>query len=145
MATYNIPGIYIEEVSTGAKPISSVSTTTCGFVGNAPLKKAFKNEPKACNNFEEFCKNFVPNKETDKTQYDAITEEQFDFIHAVYGFFMNGGTRCYIVNVAGGSIAGDGKKTGIHSLNSYDEIALVAAPGCTGAADHSALIDHLNR
>lgn len=142
MASINTPGIYIQEISSGAKPIQSVSTTTAGFVGDAPIKDAFKNEPKACNNFEEFCKHFVPNRHSDTTAFKAITAKQQEFVHAVYGFFMNGGTRCYVVNVAGGPIGGDGKKTGIHSLNSFDEIALVLAPGRNSLEDHNALIDH---
>lgn len=130
---YEVPGIYVEEISTGAKPISAVSTTTCGFIGKAP-QKAFVNEPVACNNFEEFCKKFVPE--------DRSQVKDFALAHAVYGFFINGGSRCYVVNVDNGSIAGDmGKKTGVWALQTYDEIALVAAPGATGVADQNALID----
>lgn len=131
---YEVPGIYVEEVSTGAKPISAVSTTTCGFVGTAPLKNAFVNEPVACNNFEEFCKKFLPE--------DRSTIKDFTLVHAVYGFFINGGSRCYVCNVNTGSIAGNmADKTGIWSFLSYDEIALVAAPGATSITDQNALID----
>jgi hypothetical protein len=132
---YEVPGIYVEEVSTGAKPISAVSTTTCGFVGSAPLKKAFVNQPVACNNFEEFCKKFLPE--------DRSTIKDFTLAHAVYGFFINGGSRCYICNIDNGSVAGNmADKTGIWSFLSYDEIALVAAPGATSIADQNALIDY---
>ncbi|MFT7222870.1 MAG: phage tail sheath protein FI [Cellvibrionaceae bacterium] len=131
---YEIPGIYVEEVSTGPKPISAASTTTCGFIGTAPQRKAFVNQPTACNNFEEFCKKFIPE--------DRSTIKDFALAYAVYGFFLNGGSRCYIVNVDGGSIAGDiGKKTGVWSLQTYDEIALIAAPEATNIADQTALID----
>jgi len=142
MESIHTPGIYIKEISSGAKPIQSVSTTTCGFIGDAPLKDAFKNEPKACNNFEEFCRNFVPDRYAEKDKLAAMTSSQQDLVNAVYGFFMNGGTRCYVVNVAGGAVSGDGKKTGIHSLTSYDEIALVAAPGKSSIDDYNALIEH---
>ena len=131
---YEVPGIYVEEVSTGAKPISAVSTTTCGFVGRAPLKNAFVNEPVACNNYEEFCKKFLPE--------DRSTIKDYTLAHAVYGFFINGGSRCYICNVDTGSIAGNmGDKTGIWSFHSYDEISMVAAPGASSLADQNALID----
>lgn len=142
MASISTPGIYIQEISSGAKPIQSVSTTTCGFIGDAPLKDAYKNEPKACNNFEEFCRFFVPDRFNEKDKIKSLSKSQQDFVNAVYGFFMNGGTRCYIVNVAGGAVGGDGKKTGIHSLTGYDEIALVAAPGKNSLDDCNALIDH---
>jgi hypothetical protein len=131
---YEVPGIYVEEVSTGAKPISAVSTTTCGFVGSAPLKSAFVNEPVACNNFEEFCKKFLP--------ADRSNIKDFTLTHAVYGFFINGGSRCYVCNIDTGSVAGNmGDKTGIWSFLPYDEIAMVAAPGALSIADQNALID----
>lgn len=137
-SSYSIPGIYIEEVSTGPKPISAVSTTTCAFIAKAPLKTAFLNSPTACNNFPEFCKKFVPD--------DRSKIQDFALVHAVYGFFFNGGSRCYIVNIGDGSVAGDpGKKTGVHSLDAYEEIALVAAPGCSDITDYNALIDHCER
>jgi len=137
-STYSIPGIYIEEVSTGPKPIAAVSTTTCAFIGKAPIKNAHANTPVACNNFSEFCKKFVPDDRGKITSYALL--------HAVYGFFFNGGSRCYIVNIGDGKVAGDaGKKTGVHSLEAYDEIALVAAPGASDIADYNALIDHCEK
>lgn len=35
-AKRNPPGVYIEEVPTGARPIEGVGTSTAGFVGTAP-------------------------------------------------------------------------------------------------------------
>jgi phage tail sheath protein FI len=57
---------------------------------------------------------------------------------------MNGGGRCYVVNLGkGGTVAGDARKgTGIHALNAYDEPSMILAPGCTEPADYRALIDH---
>jgi phage tail sheath protein FI len=134
-STYIVPGIYIEEVSTGPKPISAVSTTTCAFLAKAPIKNAFLNVPVACNNFPEFCKKFVPENRSEI--------RDFALLHAVYGFFFNGGSRCYIVNIGDGTVAGDaGKRTGVHSLDAFDEIALVAAPGASTICEYNALIDH---
>ena len=137
-STYTVPGIYIEEVATGPKPITGVTTTTCGFIGKAPIKTAYLNTPTACNNFPEFCKKFVPD--------DRAKIQDFALLHAVYGFFFNGGSRCYIVNIGDGTVQGDpGKRTGVHSLEAFDEIALVAAPGATSIADYNALIDHCEK
>jgi len=33
------PGVYIEEVPSGSKPIEGVGTSTAGFVGEAPAKR----------------------------------------------------------------------------------------------------------
>jgi hypothetical protein len=32
------PGVYVEETSTGARPIEGVGTSTAGFVGTAPKR-----------------------------------------------------------------------------------------------------------
>ncbi len=58
--------------------------------------------------------------------------------HAVFGFFNNGGSRCYIGRATG--------TTGIQSIltkfEAVDEIAIVAAPGITDASVRSAIDIH---
>src|SRR3954453_14101381 len=62
-----------------------------------------------------------------------------NLVNAVYGFFANGGTRCYVgreanVNaIAGGSLA---------ALEAIDEIAIVAAPGIANAGVYAAVVAH---
>jgi hypothetical protein len=34
---YQSPGVYVEEISSGSKPIEGVGTSTAAFVGLAPL------------------------------------------------------------------------------------------------------------
>src|SRR5262245_56955171 len=106
------PGIYIQEVSTGAKPIEAVGTSTAAFVGVAPKDDAHLHEAYAVNNWTQFVKEFV-----------GDGSNSTDLSNAVYGFFQNGGSRCYIVNVGkGGSLRGDGKgKQGIDALKAIDE------------------------
>lgn len=86
MATsYLSPGVYIEEVDRGAKPIEAVGTNTVGFLGTCskgPVNKAI-----FCANWTQFVNTFGDFRDS---QYLA---------HAVYGFFNNGGTRCFITNV----------------------------------------------
>ena len=43
MPTYLSPGVYVEEVSSGSKPIEGVGTAVAAFVGFAP--KGPLNEP----------------------------------------------------------------------------------------------------
>jgi hypothetical protein len=38
--TYLSPGVYVEEVPSGAKPIEAVGTSTAAFVGSAPRKRS---------------------------------------------------------------------------------------------------------
>ena len=88
MTKYHSPGVYVEEVQTGSRPIEAVGTSTAAFLGVAPAADSHLNQPIACNNWSQFCKEFVGN-------HDTAT----DLARAVYGFFANGGGRCYVVNV----------------------------------------------
>src|SRR6266581_2605317 len=99
MAIYSAPDIYIEEVSGGARPIQAVGTSTAGFVGEAPDPTKRLNEAVAINNWSQFIRFFV----SDGSKSTPLS-------HAVYGFFQNGGSRCFVVNVGkGGPIAAGGR------------------------------------
>src|SRR5579885_862176 len=126
MVIYIAPDIYIEEVAGGARPIQAVGTSTAGFVGEAPDPNARVNEAVAINNWSQFTRIFVP----EGSSSTALS-------HAVYGFFLNGGSRCFVVNVGkGGAIASGGRtRVGLDVLEQVDEVAIVAAPGYTDAAD----------
>lgn len=133
MPTYDSPGVYVEEKDTGANSISDKSTSVAAFIGVAPIGSAFVDTPKVCNSWTEFVQNFCKpdSKSTDLT-------------HGVYGFFANGGSRCYVVNIGkSGSVAGDArKKSGVMSLQTLDEPAMVCAPGFTDAASQQAVLSH---
>ena len=133
MPIYLAPDLYIEEVPSGNRPIQAVGTSVAGFVGTAP-KAAFLNQVIAINNWTEFTRYFVDEENLVSTP----------LARAVYGFFLNGGTRCYVVNVAEGeSIVGGGtRRTGLDLLKEVDEVAIVAAPGYTDPVSYDALITH---
>lgn len=129
MPSYLSPGVYVEEVDAGPRPIEAVGTSTAGFVGTAPNPDARVDEAVAINNWSQFLREFV--RDGDKGT---------DLANAVYGFFLNGGSRCYVVNTkADGAIAGKGR--GLDALAAIDEIAIIAAPGRTDAASQGALLD----
>jgi phage tail sheath protein FI len=128
MPNYLSPGVYVEEVDTGTQPIEAVGTTTAGFVGVAPKSDAHVNEAVAVNGWQRFRSEFAPNG-----------AQSTPLANAVYGFFRNGGSRCYVVNTGrAGAIAGRGR--GLDQLAAIDEIAMIAAPGCTDAASYDALL-----
>ena len=92
MPEYLAPGVYIEEIEIGAKPIEGVSTTTTGFVGMAergPLDK-----PTLVTSFAEYQRIFG----------GYLSEKNYGnkrwLPYAVEGFFVNGGQRLYISRVA---------------------------------------------
>jgi phage tail sheath protein FI len=87
MPEYLTPGVYIEEVNTGNKPIEGVSTSTVGFLGVAergPGKAAL------ITSFTDFARAFG--------LYYA-TDRQFYLAFALEGFFQNGGQRCFVQTV----------------------------------------------
>lgn len=83
MSEYLSPGVYVEEVSSGVKPIEGVGTSTGAFVGIAeqgPIGQAV-----LIPNWTQFVKifgSFFPN---------------YYLAHAVNQFFKEGGTRCFVV------------------------------------------------
>jgi len=130
MPSYMTPGVYVEEVSTGPKPIGMVGTSTAAFLGVAPLARAHVNTPRVCVNWSQFVTDFV-----------ADTSVGNDLALGVYGFFQNGGSRCFVVNVgADGNLA-----SSLRCLEALDEIAIVCAPGLSDAASHDALLTHCEK
>jgi hypothetical protein len=136
MATYLTPGIYIEEIPTGPRPIEAVGTSTAAFLGVAPNPKARLHEAVAVNNWTQFSKEF-----------SAEGAASTPLAQAVFGFFQNGGGRCYVVNVGPDKeLTGDGRKRkGIDTLEEVDEVAIVAAPGFTDPASYDALLSHCEK
>ncbi|NUR28784.1 MAG: phage tail sheath family protein [Catenulispora sp.] len=132
MPNYYSPGIYVEEVPSGARPIGAVGTSTAGFVGIAPDASARVDEAVAINNWSEFLRVFA----------DGDNLPSTPLARAVFGFLDNGGTRCWVVNVgAKGQISGTGRKrSGLDVLETVDEIAIIAAPGFHDAVAHEALL-----
>ncbi len=140
---YQTPGVYIEEVSGGARPIQAVGTRTAGFVGVAPDATAAVNEAVAINNWSQFRTRFFPKDEAGNVKRTAAWT---NLAHGVYGFFQNGGSRCYVVNIGeGNAVAGTNEAIGLDILERIDEIAIVAAPGYTDPAAYDALKTHCEK
>lgn len=87
------PGVYVEEVSSGVKPITAASTSTAAFIGQA--EKGLIGEPVKIYNFTEF-----------QDQYGDFLSGAY-LAHAVFQFFNNGGSQCYIIRVAEGEATAD--------------------------------------
>jgi uncharacterized protein len=117
-SSYLAPGVYMEEVSSGSRPIEAVGTAVAAFVGFA--ERGPLHEPVLVTNWTQFRQNFG----------DFV--EGFYLAHAVYGYFQNGGGTAYVVRVGG---AGNGAES-----NGNGQVALPAAelPG-TGADGKPAL------
>ncbi len=82
MPEYLSPGVYIEEIEMGAKPIEGVGTSTAGFLGEAERGPT------------------TPQFITSWLAYQRVYGSYFGadkyLPYAVQGFFANGGQRCFI-------------------------------------------------
>ena len=87
MPTYLSPGVYVEEVDGGSKPIAGVGTSVAAFVGFT--KKGPMNTPTLVTNWTQFVDNF-----------GDFMENGF-LAHSVYGYYNNGGGRAYIMRIGG--------------------------------------------
>ncbi len=153
MATsYLSPGVYVEEVDRGTKPLEMVGTSTCAFLGECTVGPV--NEAVLCTNWSQFTKHFG---DFQNSEYLA---------HAVYGFFNNGGSRAFVLNIGNwdeiskqdpkdgkpkpaskaalyiGSDNGPGTRTGLKALEDIDDINIVAAPGQTDPVIQDAVLSH---
>ncbi len=90
MPTYLSPGVYVEEVDSGSRPIEGVGTAVAAFVGLA--ERGPFNSPTLVTNWSQYTQTF-----------GEFVEGAY-LSHAVYGYFQNGGGACYVVRIgAGGS------------------------------------------
>ncbi|PBC81193.1 hypothetical protein SAMN05428945_4286 [Streptomyces sp. 2224.1] len=96
MPTYLSPGVYVEEVASGSRPIEGVGTSVAAFVGLAPTGPL--NEPTLVTNWSQYV-----------AAFGEFTDGYY-LAHSVYGFFNNGGTAAYVVRV-GGSDDGEPQAT----------------------------------
>src|SRR3954452_16089708 len=85
MPTYLSPGVYVEEVEAGSRPIEGVGTSVAAFVGLAT--KGPVNEPTLVSNWTQFTEGF-----------GDFVENSY-LAHAVYGWFLNGGGNCFVVRI----------------------------------------------
>jgi phage tail sheath protein FI len=89
---YYSPGVYIEEVDRGAKPIQGVGTAVAAFVGFT--EKAPDNRPHLVTNWTQFTNTF-----------GGFMPDSY-LAYAVRGFFDNGGRQCYVVSVSSAATEG---------------------------------------
>ena len=95
MPNYLTPGVYVEEIPSASKPIEGVGTSVAAFVGLAPGGPV--NVPQRIANWSQFERMFSDPSVPHPTPF----MEGAYLAHAVYGFFHNGGTLCWVVRVGG--------------------------------------------
>ena len=92
MAVYLTPGVYIEEIPSGARPIEGAATSVAAFVG--PAVRGPAGEATRIGTLDDY-----------KTHYGNIASEDDAMGLAVQSFYLNGGKTAYICRVAGNGSA----------------------------------------
>ncbi|MBW4652208.1 MAG: phage tail sheath subtilisin-like domain-containing protein [Kaiparowitsia implicata GSE-PSE-MK54-09C] len=119
---YFAPGVYVEEVSRGSRPIQGISMSVAGFVGftedvrsDAELYK-----PTLITNWTQYLENFA------RIGSDGFTNFGAYLPFAVKGWFENGGGRCWVVSMGSGlpvsNGSSDNRSLGNGSSESRPEI-----------------------
>src|SRR6266536_4338340 len=85
------PGVYVEEVASGVRPIEGVGTSTAAFIGKTQMGTLNKAV-------------LITNPQSFETNYGGFLVGFF-LAHSVRQFFNNGGKSCYIVRIAGTGVA----------------------------------------
>ena len=131
MAQVTYPGVYVEEVSSGVRPLAAASTSIAAFVGVAekgPVSQAVK-----VFSFTEY-----------QNVYGGFLAHSF-LSHAVFQFFNNGGAQCYVIRVAGA-----GHETSTITLKDRSEVGqnsltiAASTPGAWGNQLGIAIADGTN-
>lgn len=120
MAEYLSPGVYVEEFESGPRPMEGVGTSTVGFIGLA-VKGSDIGVPQLVTNFADFRRKYGG--------YLSASEfGDYRFLaYAVEHFFVNGGTRAFIMRVS----PGDAKNA--KSVSDQDLLSFTAKnPGLWG-------------
>ena len=92
MPTYLSPGVYVQEIDAGTRPIEGVGTAVAAFIGIAPMGP--ENQPTLISNWSQFVE-----------QFGGLFEGAY-LAYAVYGYFLNGGGNCYIVRIGTAPVDG---------------------------------------
>jgi phage tail sheath protein FI len=158
MPQYLAPGVYVEEVPSGAAPIAGVGTSIGGFIGVSdpsvgvtmpeipgqfeadpdpdgnPIPKRYElvaeNDPQLITSWQQFT-----------TKFGNFSPGNKILAHGVYGFFNNGGTRCWVTRIDDITNAAT-VETALVGFAAIDEITLVAVPGAQLDTVHDKIMTH---
>jgi len=126
MPNYKYPGVYVEEITSGSKPIAGVATSITAFVAKATKGPVGKAE--LVQGFDDY-----------KRIYGEIASEDDTMGLAVQAFFHNGGKSAYICRLSGeGSVplsVSDFTAFYDNILQKIRDISIILVPGEYWAKD----------
>lgn len=166
-ALLNVPGVQIKEVRLGPPLITGVPTSIAGFIGLAPRADQRVAEAVLITSADQFqaiymlgtpaipaqaevpatvATPFQPAVPAVAAVPDALRSTPLS--RAVLGFFANGGSLCWVVNIgapAAGETEADLIVDGLPLLELVDEVTILVAPGRTEPAVYNELIGQAAR
>ncbi|WP_375505498.1 phage tail sheath family protein [uncultured Nostoc sp.] len=139
---YFAPGVYVEEVDRGSRPIEGVSLSVAGFIGFTEDVRGDAElfQPMMVTSWDQYLEYFG------KQGSDGFTDFNAYLPFAVYGWFLNGGGRCWVSSIGiklPGSAAPPAEESATKLLNSggrpslrfsikpSEEESALALPGST--------------
>jgi len=142
MPEYLSPGVYVEEIDTGNKPIEGVSTSTAGMLG--VTERGPVNVPILITSYGEYRQWFGERLRLQDFS-NAVGPHCF-LPHAVEGFFQNEGQRAYVTRVldVNGAIYASDQLFDRGSLGSPETVLLRPAGEDTGTVANPPLLFVLN-
>ena len=114
MPEYLAPGVYIEEIELGPRPIEGVPTSTAAFIGETERGSTW---PQLVTSYIEYRRSFG----------DTAGDDRY-MPHAINGFFENGGKRAFVCR-----IVGEGAVTATRVLATSRFVPSARAHGATGS------------
>src|ERR1043165_9852009 len=108
MPEYLHPGVYIEEIERGPRPIEGVATSTAAFLGETERGPT---RPRMVTSYNEY-----------RRWFGGVFSSTKYMPYAVSGFFDNGGKRAFIARIVG-------KAATIASHTAGDVVVEAAGPG----------------
>ncbi|MGE5463755.1 MAG: phage tail sheath family protein [Syntrophothermus sp.] len=139
--TYLSPGVYVEEVDRGTKPIETVGTSTAAFIGITAEASLKAIDAKTGDKVVIESRLNKPTMVTSWTQYTDIFGEFVSGAYlpdAVYGYFANGGGACFVTSLRALNEGGIVSKTAEITIpaknrgTSFKVLAKVPGPASNG-------------
>jgi hypothetical protein len=92
---YFAPGVYVEEIERGSRPIDGVQTNIAGFIGFTEDVRggAEQFKPMLVTSWSQYLQYFA------KQGSDGFTDFNAYLPFAVNGWFLNGGGRCWVTSI----------------------------------------------
>ncbi|MFK7695887.1 phage tail sheath family protein [Paenibacillus sp. HJGM_3] len=111
MPEYLSPGVYVEEIEIGGKPVEGVSTSTVGFLGQTERGPT---SPRLVTSWLDY-----------QRVFGGYIGAGQHLPYAVQGFFDNGGQRCYI----GSIVKANAEKADLKLKDDEDDVLTLEAVG----------------